>query len=331
MRFLKYSYNVSRMVGMKLATFVIAVFAFTSLGAFADPEIAVAIRYLQAEGESHSQLYLFREDGKLLRQLTKQPDGQVMGPVFAPDGENIVFRIEKKKTTEYWSVEPKGGNLHRLKSAPVWYAAAKPSPYFTDLDPGEKDFPAVPDHYTTPDGTQELALLHENPEDDLGAGFQLRDTKTKSVTETGKMEGFVGLHGLLHRVGTARDVFLMEPPLRVAFFWFHMNSTDGTTVFALDLNGKRFIPLGPNWVSPVMLPGEAAFLTLTEPRYLPIPGSEKTANCAYVERWDSNFHKVRYGTDAAAIAYGASMYRPGGKPAVIVIPSFYMRGDWGTR
>jgi hypothetical protein len=24
----------------------------------------------------------------------------------------------------------------------------------------------------------------------------------------------------------------------------------------------------------------------TENRYVPIPGSEKTANCSYVERWD---------------------------------------------
>src|SRR5436305_8535012 len=33
-------------------------------------EIVIAIRYLQPEGTSHSHLYLFREDGKLVRQLT---------------------------------------------------------------------------------------------------------------------------------------------------------------------------------------------------------------------------------------------------------------------
>ncbi len=33
-------------------------------------EIVIAIRYLQAEGTSHPHLYLYREDGKLLRQLT---------------------------------------------------------------------------------------------------------------------------------------------------------------------------------------------------------------------------------------------------------------------
>src|SRR5207249_12288276 len=40
--------------------------------------------------------------------------------------------------------------------------------------------------------------------------------------------------------------------------------------------------------TPIPLPGEAAFLTLTENRYVGIPGSTKTANCSYVERWAAN-------------------------------------------
>jgi hypothetical protein len=48
-----------------------------------DAEIVIAIRYLQAEGTSHSHLYLYREDGKLLRQLTNDDSGQDSGPIFA--------------------------------------------------------------------------------------------------------------------------------------------------------------------------------------------------------------------------------------------------------
>ena len=48
-------------------------------------EIVIAIRYLQAEGTSHSHLYLFWEDGKLLRQLTNANSGQDSAPIFAPD------------------------------------------------------------------------------------------------------------------------------------------------------------------------------------------------------------------------------------------------------
>ena len=61
-----------------------------------DSEIVVAIRYLQAKGTSHSHLYLYREDGKLLRQLTNDNSGQDSDPIFASDGETIVFTREVK-------------------------------------------------------------------------------------------------------------------------------------------------------------------------------------------------------------------------------------------
>src|SRR3981081_1407229 len=78
-------------------------------------EIVVAIRYLQAEGESHAHLFLYREDGTLLRQLTKENSGQALDPMFAPDGKTIVFTREiAENKFEYWSVEPKGGGLKRL-------------------------------------------------------------------------------------------------------------------------------------------------------------------------------------------------------------------------
>jgi hypothetical protein len=49
-----------------------------------DSEIVIAIRYPQAKGTSHSHLYLYREDGKLLRQLTHDDSGQDVDPIFAP-------------------------------------------------------------------------------------------------------------------------------------------------------------------------------------------------------------------------------------------------------
>ena len=69
-----------------------------------DSEIVIAIRYLQAQGTSHSHLYLYREDGKLLRQLTSDNAGQDSGPIFAPDGATIVFTREKPgNVREFWS------------------------------------------------------------------------------------------------------------------------------------------------------------------------------------------------------------------------------------
>ena len=79
----------------------------------ADSEIVIAIRYLQAEGASHSHLYLYREDEKLLRQLTNDNSGQDSGPIFAPDGSVIVFTREKPKDVrEFWSIEPHGTQSH---------------------------------------------------------------------------------------------------------------------------------------------------------------------------------------------------------------------------
>ncbi|HEU5313267.1 MAG TPA: hypothetical protein VFU08_05530, partial [Candidatus Udaeobacter sp.] len=109
-------------------------------------------------------------------------------------------------------------------------------------------------------------------------------------------------------------------PLRLAFFDLHLNSTDGDTVFALDLTGPRFVRLSPNWATPIPLPGEAAFLTFTENRYVPIPGSKKTANCSYMEHWDEKLNKIRYAREkSAALCYGASMYRPGKNPSAITL------------
>src|SRR2546423_8127880 len=93
------------------------------------PEIVIAIRYLQTQGISHSHLYLYREDGKLLRQLTNDNSGQDAGPIFAEDGGIIVFTREKPNDVhEFWSIDPRGGGLKKLDVPPDWYAAPKSSP-----------------------------------------------------------------------------------------------------------------------------------------------------------------------------------------------------------
>src|SRR5437870_6736947 len=80
-----------------LRTFLLAgVFALTATVSRGDSEIVIAIRYLQPKGTSHSHLYLYREHGKLLRQLTNDNSGQDVDPIFAPDGETIV--LDRKST-----------------------------------------------------------------------------------------------------------------------------------------------------------------------------------------------------------------------------------------
>ena len=113
----------------RLLALVLFIVATTTLNAAS--EIVIAIRYLQAEGESHAHLYLYREDGTLLRQLTKEERGQDIAPMFAADGETIVFMREiVENKFEYWSVERNGGGLKQLDSEPDWYANGPGSPYF---------------------------------------------------------------------------------------------------------------------------------------------------------------------------------------------------------
>jgi hypothetical protein len=309
---------------------------------WADSEIVIAIRYLQAEGASHSHLYLYREDGKLLRQLTNDNSGQDSGPIFSSDGTSIVFMREKSNNTrEFWSVDSLGKTLKKLETAPDWYVAAKSSPYFTNVEPEESTSPspsASPEEsasltptpiptYKSPDGSVEL-ILREDPssEDDQmdgpgrGKHYLLRDLKTGTETEFDTIPGFYGAFGLLHESQDNNQHFLFDGPLRLAFFDLHLNSTDGDTVFALDLTSPRLVRLSPNWAAPIPLPGEAAFLAFAENRYVPIPGSKKTANCSYMEHWDDKLNKVRYAREKfAALCYGASMYRPGRSPSVVTL------------
>jgi hypothetical protein len=296
-------------------------------------EIVVAIRYLQAQGESHAHLFLYRDDGKLLRQLTKDDLGQDQDPIFAPDGETIVFARETGEDKfEFWSVEPKGGEVKRLTTAPEWYAAAKSSPHFAWPDLGSGDDESAPafgersPSFRAPDGSVELVLREvKGDEDDSingpehGKHYLLRDLKSGKDLEFAKIPGFEGAVEQL-QLKDKGDRFLFEGSLHLAFFGVHLNSTDGDTDYALDLVNRRFVRLSPNWAAPLPLPGEPAFLTMTYVRYVPIPGTKKTANCSYMELWDANLKKVRFAREeAAAIVYGASMYRPGKTPAIITV------------
>src|SRR6187401_2124324 len=111
-------------------------FCLVATIARADSEIVIAIRYLQAQATSHSHLYLYRESGELLRQLTNDNSGQDSGPIFSPDGETIVFTREKPDNIRvFCGVKPAGTDLKRLDAAPDWYAQTISSPYFTNVEP----------------------------------------------------------------------------------------------------------------------------------------------------------------------------------------------------
>jgi hypothetical protein len=313
----------------------LAALALGVLPARAAGEIVVANRYLLANQTSHAHLYLYREDGKLLRQLTRDNSGQDKDPIFSPDGKTIVWTRESPHgKKQFWSIRPRGDGAHRLQAAPAWYKTARNSNYFTNADAnraGEKFSVESKDRaprVRTPDGKIEL-VLREDPADENdqwdgaghGAHYLWRDLKSGQETPFGKLPGFFGVFGLLHSNQNPQQRFLWEDRLHLAFFDLHLDSTNGDTIFALDLLRKRLVRLSPNWAAPIPLPGQSAFLTWTENRYVPIPKTRKTANCRFVERYDENLHRVRYARTNCTVCYGASLYRPGQTPRVITIRS----------
>ena len=303
-------------------------------------DVVVAIRYLQPKGVSRSHLYLYEDGGKLLRQLTKEKIGQDFDPLFAPDGKTIVFSREKDGgLVETWSVKPDGSAIQRLEAPPEWYTSTRSSSFFTNFEPEtepkseasptESETEAEndpPRSYRAQDESVEVVVQRlASDEDDsvngegTGKHFLLRDLKAGTEFELGTLPGFFGLWDVLS-LGGKEQVYLLEGDLRTVFFSLHLDSTDGDTVFALDLKQRRLVRLSPNWAAPIPLPGEAAFLTFTYNRYVPIAGSKMTANCTYFDRWDAALNKVRYAREGtAAICYGASVFRPGRTPATVNI------------
>jgi len=219
------------MIRRFLIALSLVVLAATTLNAAS--EIIVAIRYLQAQGESHAHLFLYREDGTLLRQLTKEDKGQDLDPMFSPDGETIVFTREiAENKFEYWSVEPKGAGLKRLETQPEWYANTKTTLYFVwpEMEGSGDDENSTPfgqrtQRFRAPDGSVELVLREvkgDEADQENGPGhgkhYLLRDLKSGKDYEFGKLPGFEGAVEQLQLKGKD-DRFLLEPPLRVAFFW----------------------------------------------------------------------------------------------------------------
>lgn len=292
-------------------------------------EIVVANRYLLANQTSHAHLYLYREDGKLLRQLSRDNSGQDRDPVFAPDGASIAWTRELPGgKTQFWSISPLGKNAQRLSAAPVWYGKTKPSPYFTSIGRFGPELGDKAHRFRTPDGATDVVLQRLASDDEFdgegtGKHYFLRDVKSGVTTDFEKLPGFVGTYDLMTRNDQPDQTFLWQGPLHVAFFSLHLDSTDGTTVFALDFSGPRLVRLAPNWAAPFILPDQSAFLSVNFARYVPIPKSQKTANCRYIERFDETLKKVRYSNTNCTICYGASLYSPSQTPQVVTIGDLY--------
>src|SRR5205823_12255343 len=132
----------------------------------------------------------------------------------------------------------------------------KTSPYFTNAEPESEtspmpgasqkpsesadESPTPAPSYTSSDGAFEL-VLREDPNDEAdqvdmpghGAHYLLRDVKSGTDTPFADIPGFEGAFGILHERQNSERYFWFDGAPRLAFFDLHLNSSDGTTVFAL--------------------------------------------------------------------------------------------------
>ena len=258
-------------------------------------------RYLHAQGRATRIFICIAKTENFCASSRMTIRGRI-APYFSTDGETIVFTREMPNNVrEFWSVNP-AHIFEKLDAAPDWYAQAKSSPYFTNVEPQEAGSAMrqihLPSRRHRRNSSADLQIARwfvridsagrsEREDDQIdgpghGKHFVLRDLKTGTETEFSKIPGFYGAFELLHDNQDKNRFFLFDGPLRLAFFDLHLNSTDGDTVFALDFTGPRLVRLSPNWATPIPLPGQPALLTFTENRYVPIPASKKTANCSYI-------------------------------------------------
>jgi hypothetical protein len=203
--------------------------------------VVVAIRYLQIQGVSHSHIYLYRGDGKLVRQLTHANSGQDIDPIFSSDGREIIFK-RAGSVDEFWSVATGGGNLHHLDRAPDWYADAikKPVPRF-DYPPSVR-LPHNPDQQRLADYVKPGDVVYAAP--DNSVAIVLKD----SVSEADPADDWYPKDLYLRDSQSQADVLISKLP----FVSLEASSTKTENVMRRTAGGgERYETKSDNEVGPL--------------------------------------------------------------------------------
>lgn len=288
---------------------VCALFLAGLSSAFAD--VVVAVRYYKVKGESHSQLFHYSDDGKLVRQLTHSDDAQNIAPMFSPDGKTIVFTQRKGVLRNVMSIPLAGGEAQTLPEAPAWYLTDQvldgyTERYGNDLPelwqkfgadrvlpvPGSQQEFVTGDDADATDGSFKLLALRQH-----GAGKQV------NFFEAGQdiLHNWSIFHG---------SPFLINGPLRVAFLQWTLNSTDGDAFAAIDLNAGQMVELSHNGGVAIPHGKRVGFFVVCEERYQPLGDGKKTVNCTYLDWWNEKLERTRFAS-AISIFEGASIFTPG--------------------
>lgn len=163
--------------------FLLALLLGVALPAHAD--LVVSLRYFKTEGTSHFHLYLYKDDGKIVRQLTSPADAHDTEPIFSENGSEIVFTRESKGDKKIMSIRPDGSALRTLSQAPAWYAPAGKLEAYGSAD-GEELVPlwktrADEQAVTVPGGKTEVVLRNDDRYKDPDSGEIIATFKALTI------------------------------------------------------------------------------------------------------------------------------------------------------
>lgn len=261
----------------------------------------VSARAMHPKGASHYQLYLYDQEGKLIRKLTSPEDAHDTDPMFSPDGDEIGFERHRGKTVEYYTIKPNGKQLRKIASRPDWHRKYATIPRF-DFDStyvyqtGDADDVLKNSNYLSPDGKMELSLMFKRPgavdaywgNTENPRSFWLLDKQSGKEENLDTFSGFESLQNFLL---LNKSPFSYDPPLRVAFFSCHAGSTFGESFWVLDINKKKFTLISRSYSDVYPVSGEHGFITVSEERYQPL-GDGRSVNCEFLYWWNSKLEKT---------------------------------------
>lgn len=296
---------------------VLCLAAVALLATMARADVAISIRYFKIEGTSHYHLYLYSDDGKLIRQLTAPEDAQDTRPMFSKGGEEIIFTRETKWRKEIYAIRTDGTNLHAMEKAPEGYPLViSNGEIYTMEGGGENDTlwtPRGEDLFMkTPDGKQEVIVKSADNFKKKDPAFEAMGFAALTIRDLADEKEV--------RVATAGDApdnycdlstykkspFLTLTSLRLAFFWQWQGSTAGPRLGAVDLDQKKSVFLSANPAFAVRHGTRDGFFCVTNDYYQPLGQTGHTVNCLYLDWWNGKLERTRFAS-AISLFGGASV------------------------
>ena len=267
--------------------------------AAARADVAVSMRYYKTAGNEHHRLFLYSDDGKLIRPLTDADAGDDTDPVFSPDGAHVVFSRKTGEGSAFYRVDRNGSYAKTLDAAPEWWKSAAFLLAFADKQGGgvlagessERE-PGV-HRFTAADRAAQIVIRpqKQNREAlDLAVRIPAEGVEKAGVD----LPGYAGMFDV---VTFRRSPFLSIPPLQVAFVNGSHHATLGTSLLALDLSGPRFVMLAENGGRIFPLPDRPGFFCLRTDRGKPRGEDLRTLNGTSLEWWNAALAPTRYAAE----------------------------------